>query len=127
MSMDLREKLRIFAGGLLLAFMAAFAPAAAPSAEPAAQAQASSTSGHSDLSKASLPGGAVPEHAVLCFEQHDPCSPGGIAPAPAATVALDAMPGTGLVKAPALLPVPMPDVAPHAAASLTILFRNFRE
>jgi hypothetical protein len=37
------------------------------------------------------------------------------------------MTGAGLVKAPALLPTPMHDVAPHAAASLSILFRNFRE
>jgi len=64
MSMGLRDKLRMFAGGLLLAFMATF-----------------------------------------------PLFP--LAAAPDA----GAMPGTGLVKVPALLPVPMPDVAPHAAAS----------
>jgi hypothetical protein len=34
---------------------------------------------------------------------------------------------TGFFKVPALLPVPMPDIAPHAAVSLTILFGNFRE
>lgn len=125
MSMGLRDKLRMFAGGLLLAFMAAFplAAAAAPSAEPAAQAQASSRSG---LSEVFLPHGTVPEHAVSCSEQHNPCGPGGFA-GPAASVAGEAMPGAGLVKAPALLPVPMPDVAPHAAVSLTILFGNFRE
>jgi hypothetical protein len=129
MSMGVHDKLRMFAGGLLLAFMAAFAlaAAAAPSTEPATQTPAASTSEHPDFGKASLPHGEVPEHAATCFEQHHPCSPGGIAPAPAASVAADAMPGMGLVKAPALLPVPMPDVAPHAAVSLTILFRNFRE
>jgi hypothetical protein len=127
MSMGLRDKFRVFAGGLLLALMAAFAlAAAAATAELAGQARAS-TSEQPGLSEISLPRGAIPEHAPTCFERHNPCGAGGIASAPAASVALDAMPGTGLVKAPALLPAPMPDVAPHAAASLTILFRNFRE
>lgn len=127
-SMRLRDKFQVFAGGLLLAFIAAFAlaAAAAPIAEPAAKAQASSTSEQPDLSRVSLRG-VIPEHASTCFERHYLCGPGGIAPAPAASAGLDAMPGTGFVKAPALLPVPMPDVAPHAAASLSILFRNFRE
>jgi hypothetical protein len=123
MSMGLRDKLRMFAGGLLLAFMTAFplAAAAAPSAEPVAQAPASF-----GLSEAFLPHGAVPEHAASCSEQHDPCGPGGIAPAPAA-LAVAGAPVTGFFKVPALLPVPMPDIAPHAAVSLTILFGNFRE
>ena len=129
MSMGLRHKFQIFAGGVLLALMAAFAlaAAAAPAAKPAAQAQASFTSEQPDLSEISLPRGAVPEHVPTCFEQHNPCSTGGTAPAPAASVAFDAMPDTRLVKAPVLLPAPMPDVSPHAAASLSILFRNFRE
>lgn len=126
--MRLRDKFRLLAIGSLLAFMAAFTLSVSgmPSAGAAALSQASF---ESDLGEARLPHGAVPaapEHAS-CFERHDPCGPGGIAPAPTASVALQAMPGAGLVKAPALLPAPMPDVAPHAAASLSILFRNFRE
>ena len=123
MSMGLRDKLRMFAGGLLLAFMTAFplAATAAQSPEPAAQAPASP-----GLSEVFLPHGTVPEHAVSCFEQHSPCGPGGIAPAPAA-LAVAGAPVTGFFKVPALLPVPMPDIAPHAAVSLTILFGNFRE
>jgi hypothetical protein len=127
MSMGLRDKFRMFAGGLLVAFMAAFAlAAAAATAGPAGQAQGS-TSEQPGPSEVSLLRGVVPEHAPTCFERHNPCGTGGIASAPAATLAPYAMPGTGLLKAPALLPAPMPDVAPHAAASLTILFRNFRE
>ncbi|HUF82521.1 MAG TPA: hypothetical protein VMN03_15395 [Burkholderiales bacterium] len=127
--MGLRDKFLMFAGGLFLAFMAAFAlgAAATPTAEPAARAQASSTSEQPDLGEVSLPRGVIPEHAPTCFERHYLCGPGGLAPAPAASVAHSAMPGTGLVKAPALRPAPMPGVAPHAAASLSILFRNFRE
>ena len=127
--MRLRDEFRLLAIGSLLAFMAAFTLTVfgMPSAGAAALSQASF---ESELGEARLPRGAVPappEHATTCFERHDPCGPGGIALAPAASVALHAVPGGGLVKAPALLPAPMPDVAPHAAASLSILFRNFRE
>ena len=128
MNMRLCDKFRLLAIGSLLAFMAAFALAASgtPSAAAAALSQASF---ESDLGEARLPRGAVPalpEHAS-CFERHHPCGPGGIAPAPAAAAILGPMPDARLVKAPALLPAPIRDVAPHAAASLVILFRNFRE
>lgn len=127
MNMRLLDKFRLLGGSLLLVLIAAFALAASgtPSAAAAVLSQASF---ESDLGEASQRGAvpAAPEHAS-CFERHYPCGPGSIAPAPAAAAALDAVPGAGLVKAPALLPAPMPDVAPHAAASLSILFRNFRE
>jgi hypothetical protein len=116
MSMGLRHKFQMFAAGLLVALMATFAlaVAAAPAAGPAAQADS-----------VAIP--AMPEHAPTCFERPRHCGAGGVASAPASSVPLAAMRGTGLVKAPALATVPMPDVAPHAAASLSILFRNFRE
>lgn len=116
MSMGLRHKFQLFAAGLLIALMAsfAFAAAAAPAAGPVAQADTVATP-------------AIPEHAPTCFERHNTCGAGGVASVPAPSVPLAAMRGTGLVKAPALLAAPLPDVAPHAAATLTILFRNFRE
>jgi hypothetical protein len=115
MSMGLRHKFRMLAAGLLVALMATFAfAAAAPAAGLAAQADS-----------VAIP--AMPEHAPTCFERPRHCGAGGVASAPAPSVPLAAMRGTGLVKAPALATVPMPDVAPHAAASLSILFRNFRE
>ncbi|OGA70392.1 MAG: hypothetical protein A3G81_34490 [Betaproteobacteria bacterium RIFCSPLOWO2_12_FULL_65_14] len=130
MNMRLRDKFRMFAGSLLLALVAVFALSTSGMPLSGAAAVTHASFG-SDLGEARQPHGAVPaapEHASACFEPpHDPCGPGGVAPAPAASAALDAMPNAGLVKAPALLPAPMPDVAPHAAASLSILFRNFRE
>ena len=116
MGMGLRHKFRMFAAGLLVALTAtfAFAAAAAPAAGPAAQADSAATP-------------AMPEHAPTCFERPQHCGADGVAAAPAPSLPLAAMRGTGLVKAPALAAVPMPDVAPHGAASLSILFRNFRE
>jgi hypothetical protein len=116
MSMGLRDRFQMFAAGLLVALMAtfAFAAAAAPAAGPVAQADTVATP-------------AIPEHAPTCFERHNPCGAAGAAPAPAPSVPPAAMRGTKLVKAPALLAAPLPDVAPHAAATLSILFRNFRE
>lgn len=116
MHMRLRDKFQLLVIGLLLALTAAFAIAAfaMPPVETAA------------LSPASFELPSTPEHAP-CLKPHHPCGQGGIAPAPAGSVALHAMPDAGLVKVPALLPPPLPDVAPHAAASLSILFRNFRE
>jgi hypothetical protein len=124
MNMWLRDKLLVLAIGSLLALIAAFAVAAprTPSAETAAF---ESHRGGEACQRGAIP--AAPEHAPTCFEQHDPCGPGGIAPAPVASAAVHAMPSGGLVKAPALLSASMRDVAPHAAASLPILFRNFRE
>lgn len=116
MSMQLRDKFRLLAIGLLLALTTALAVAAAAWAPPAETAFSQAPS---DIPFA-------PEHAA-CLKPHHPCGPGGVAPAPAVPVALDAMPAGGLVKAPALLPAPMQDVAPHAAASFFILFRNLRE
>jgi hypothetical protein len=129
MNMRLRDKFRLLAVGLLLALLAAFA-VAVPGTSSAGGAALSQDSFESDLGEARLVRGAVPrapEHASTCFERHDPCGPGGIAPAPDASVALDTMPGAGFVKARALLPGPVREIAPHAAASLPILFRNFRE
>jgi hypothetical protein len=114
--MGLRDKFQLFAAGLLVALMAtfAFAAATAPAAVPVAQADTVATP-------------AIPEHAPTCFGSHDPCGAAGVASAPALAVPLAAMRCTKLVKAPALLAAPLPDVAPHAAATLFILFRNFRE
>ena len=116
MSMGLRHKFQMFAAGLLVALMAtfAFAAAAAPAAVPAAQADSVATP-------------AMPEHAPTCFERPQHCGADGVAAAPAPSLPLAAMRGTGLVKAPVPVTVPIPDVAPHAAASVSILFRNFRE
>jgi len=127
MNMRLRDKFRLLAIGLLLALVAAFAIAASgtPFAGAAVLSKASFESGLGEAwQRGAAP--AAPEHAS-CSERHHPCGPGGVAPAPAASAALDAMPNAGLVKASALLPAPMRDVAPYAAASLSILFRNFRE
>ena len=104
--MGLRHKFQMFAAGLLVALMATFVPAA--QADTAASP-------------------ASPEHAPICFERVQHCGAVAGAPAPAPSVPLAALRGTGFVKAPVLATMPLPDVAPHAAASLSILFRNFRE
>lgn len=121
MSMRLRDKFRVLALGLLLAFTAAFAVAASATSF----AEAGTT-----LSQAALQpdfGESAPEHSTACFERHDPCKPGSVAVAAPTPATVHAMPGGGFVKAPAFRAAPMRDVAPHAAASLSILFRNFRE
>lgn len=116
MSMGLGDRARSLVGGLLFAFAVAFVLPATATASPerAAQAEASSRS-------------VVPEGAATCFERHDPCRAAGMASAPGASLVLDARSDTRLAKAPALRTAPLPDVAPHAAASLCVLFRNFRE
>jgi hypothetical protein len=140
MSMRLRDKFPLFAvlrtaaGGLFLMLVAAFAVAAAGMSPPSAGTAALSPTffifEQSDLGEGRLPRGAIPrapERAPTCFDRHYPCGPGGIATAHAEAVYPGAMLDAGLVKAPALLPAPIRYVAPHPAASLSILFRNFRE
>jgi len=99
--------------------MATFALAAA--AAPAA------ASGQLYLGEVSLPSVAVPQPVPACFERHYPCERGAIATAPAEPMGLGAMPSAGFVKASAPLPARVRQAAPHRAASLSILFRNFRE
>lgn len=119
--MRLRDKFRLFAIGLLLALTAALA-VAAPATPSAGAAALSQAVFESELGEAAAPG-----HAPACLEQHDPCKPGSVATALPASATPHAVPSRAFVKAPAFLPAPLPDVAPHAAASLFILFRNLRE
>jgi hypothetical protein len=120
MNMDLRDKFLVLAAGLLLAFMAVPALAASGVPGPGVAAE--------QLDRAWQRGTApvVPEHFPACFDGHDACRLAGVAPAPtpADVLATSSAASAGAIVS---LPAPKPDIAPHAAVSLCILFCKFRE
>jgi hypothetical protein len=107
--------------------------AAAVSPPAAASAMPSATSGMHEqaaLSEASLPRIAAPrtpERPAQCFDRHRPCGPGAIPLVHAEPLVLGLTRRASIVTPRAPERVPVPDVAPHLAASLSILFRNFRK
>jgi hypothetical protein len=138
--MRLREKFRLFSvfrvavGSLLpalaLVFVfggAAVSPAAAASAMLPADSgtHAGATLGETPRS-VRIAAPRAPDRPATCFDRHHPCGPGVI---PAAHGEPFSAGPTRLASVAAPRgpeQVPVPDVAPHATASLSILFRNFR-
>jgi hypothetical protein len=120
MNMELRDKFLVLAAGLLLAVMAVPALAASGVPGPGVAAE--------QLDRAWPRGTAptVPQHFPACFRGHDACRLAGVAPGPTPADVLDT-PTAASPKAIVSLPVPKPDIAPHAAVSLCILFCKFRE
>jgi hypothetical protein len=111
-----------------------FVLAAAAVSSPAAVAAISSASSgmfeQAFHGEASLPIHAVP-HApdgpAQCADYHHPCGPGAIATAHAEPFVLGLTRHVSVVTPRGPQQTPVPDVAPHPAASVSILFRNFRE
>jgi len=139
--MRFRDKFRLFAvlrvaaGGLLPALMLAFMLAGAVVSSPAAaSAMLSVTSaiyegaalGEPPLS-VPIAAPRVPDGPARCFERHHPCGPGAIAAACAEPFSLSPARRASFVTPRAPMPAPVSDVAPHRPASLSVLFRNFRE
>lgn len=137
----MRDKFRLFAvlraaaGGLLPTLVLTLVLAGAAISSPAAaSARLSISSGMhavATLGEASLSvriaAPRAPELPAQCFDRHHSCGPGAIAEACPEAFSLGPTPRVSFVtpRAPGLVAVP--DIAPHLAASLSILFRNFRE
>jgi len=140
-TMRFRDKFRLFAvlrvaaGGLLPALMLALVlagTAVSPLAAASAMLSVSSATyagavhGEPPLSvPISMP--RVTDGPARCFERHHPCGPGANAAACAEPFSLGPTRRTSVVTPRAPAPVPVSGVAPHRPASLSILFRNFRE
>jgi len=137
--MRLRDKFRPFAvlraavGALLPTLALTFVVAGAISSPAAGSAILSLSSGtyqkvargetwlrHSTISRA-------PDRPAECFERDHPCGPGAISAVTAEPLVLGLTRRASIVTPRAPERVPVPDVAPHLAASLSILFRNFRK
>jgi hypothetical protein len=114
--MRLRRKFRLFFVGVLMGFIAglALSDGAIP-VSLASPAQAAFTFEHT-----------APDHAPACFERHRQCEPAAIASAPLPSAGSAAKPAAALTLPVVVSPLPR-GMAPHPPASLTILFRNFRE
>jgi hypothetical protein len=139
--MRLRDKFRLFAvlrvaiAGMFPALMLAFVLAGAAVSPPAAASarlsvstgmHAVATLGEASLS-VRIAAPRAPELPAQCFDRHHSCGPGAIAAGCPEAFALGPTRRVSFVTPRAPGPVAVPDVAPHLAASLSILFRNFRE
>lgn len=140
MSMRLRDTFRLFAvlraavGGLLptlaLTFVLPGAAISSPAAgsailSPSSGMYEQATLGEAWLSRSAVP--RAPDRPAECFERDHPCGPGAIPLAHPEPFFLGLTRRVGFVTPCAPERVPVPDVAPHLAASLSILFRNFRK
>jgi len=137
--MGLQDKFRLFgalragADGLFAVLMFIFVLAGAAVSSPALASPIPAASygayEQADLSETSVPRSAVQRASQPseCVERHDSCGLGAIATAHAEPFSLGLTRHVSFVTPRAPEQVPVPDVAPPLAASLSILFRNFRE
>jgi hypothetical protein len=99
------------------------AVAAIPSASSGTYEQA--IRGEAALLIHAVPG--APGGPAQCVDRHHRCGPGAIATTHAEPFFLGLTRHVSFVAPRGPQQAPVPDVAPHPAASVSILFRNFRE
>ena len=116
MSVSLRHKFRIFAASLLLAITTGLALSSAAVPVVLLDQPYVSVAPQND-------GGPAP----VCFERHSPFERDALATAPVDPAFVYAIPAAGFIKAVTPLRVQSRRAAPHLTASVSILFRNFRE
>lgn len=115
--------LRLTARGLFPVLMLAFVLSGAAISSPAHEQPAT---GEAPLPRSALPG--TPDRPVPCFDRHHHhCALAAVAAVHAEPIFLGLAERASFVIPHAIVPVAAPDVAPHVATSLSILFRNFRE
>lgn len=139
-TVQFRARFRLFAAlslvtnGMLAALMLAFVLAGAVNSSPASAATipAASSGTHEqaamgELERLRTADPRVPDRLAECFEIHHSCAPSALLPSHAGALSPDLAPHVGFVTPRAPERVAVPGVAPHPAASLSILFRNFRK
>jgi hypothetical protein len=137
--MRFRDKFHLFAvlrvaiAGMFPALMLAFVLAGAAVSPPAAASAVLSASpgmhaqaalGEALLARSPVPRAPQPSE---CVERHDSCGPGTIPAAHAEPLVLGLTRRASFVAPRGPEQVPVSDVAPPLATSLSILFRNFRK